>query len=427
MTDMDRRAPQQPNPRHPSQLRPDQVRPGPVPLPLHLTLAALAQLSSRTALPLLSSGSLPWSPDLTERAGQLVRDLASVEPERFAAAVDAAARQRFADFLTGLERYRRHPYRRNLADLPVIWREGASRLLAYGEAGARGPALFVVPSLINRAYVLDLTERRSLLRHLAALGFRPYLVDWGAPGADERGFGLTEYIAGRLDRAFTAARLAADDAPLGVIGYCMGGLLALALAERRPAEIARLALLATPWDFHADRPDLARIAARAAAPFMPLWESLGVMPVEALQAMFTGLDPCLALNKFAAFGRLDATSDKAEEFVALEDWLNDGVPLAVTVARECLLGWYGENTSGTGRWQVAGAAVRPETLDVPTLVVLPKNDRIVPPASAEALARIIPGAETMTPPAGHIGMVVGGTAPEAVWAPLAAWLGAGQG
>jgi poly[(R)-3-hydroxyalkanoate] polymerase subunit PhaC len=418
MTDMDRRAPQQPSPPRPSQLRP-----GPIPLPLHLTLAALAQLSSRTALPLLSSGSLPWSPDLTERAGQLVRELASVEPERFAAAVDAASRQRFAEFLTGLERYRRHPYRRRLADPPVIWREGGSRLLDYGAADARGPVLFVVPSLINRAYVLDLTERRSLLRHLAGLGFRPYLVDWGTPGADERGFGLSEYIAGRLDRAFTAARLVAGDAPLGVIGYCMGGLLALALAERRPAEIDRLALLATPWDFHADRPDLARTTARVAAPFLPLWQGLGVMPVEALQAMFTGLDPCLALNKFAAFGRLDPGADQAEAFVALEDWLNDGVPLAVTVARECLLGWYGENTPGTGRWQVAGAAVRPETLDVPTLVVLPKNDRIVPPASAEALARIIPGAETMTPPAGHIGMVVGGTAPAAVWAPLAAWLG----
>jgi polyhydroxyalkanoate synthase len=155
---------------------------------------------------------------------------------------------------------------------------------------------------------------------------------------------------------------------------------------------------------------------------MPLWEALGVMPVEALQAMFTGLDPCLALNKFAAFGRLDAESDKAEEFVALEDWLNDGVPLAARVARECLLDWYGENLPGTGRWRVDGRAVEPRAVALPTLVVLPKNDRIVPPASALALAAAIPGAETLTPPAGHIGMVVGHGAAEAVWAPLAAWL-----
>ena len=32
----------------------------------------------------------------------------------------------------------------------------------------------------------------------------------------------------------------------------MGGLLTTALAQRRPRDIAGLALLATPWDFHAD-------------------------------------------------------------------------------------------------------------------------------------------------------------------------------
>lgn len=412
MTEMDRRAP-----------RPAAPRPGPIPLPLHLTLAALAQLSSRTVLPLLSSGSLPWNPDLAERARQLVRALDGARPEAFAAAVDAASRQRFADFLTGLETYRRHPYRRRLADPPAVWREGGSRLLRYGAADAAGPAILVVPSLINRAYVLDLTERRSLLRHLAGLGFRPYLVDWGMPGAEERGFGLSEYIAGRLDRAFAAARADAGGAPLAVLGYCMGGLLALPLVLRRPAETSKLALLATPWDFHADRPALARAAAHAAEPFLPFWDRLGVMPVDALQAMFTGLDPCLALTKFSAFGRLDPASDKAEEFVALEDWLNDGVPLAAGVARDCLIGWYGENLPGTGRWRVADQAVEPGALAVPTLVVLPQSDRIVPPASARALAAAIPGAETLAPPAGHIGMVVGSAARDAVWAPLAEWLG----
>ena len=206
------------------------------------------------------------------------------------------------------------------------------------------------------------------------------------------------------------------------MGYCMGGNLALALALRRQPAVSRLALLATPWDFHADNPTEAQALAAGMTPFWPLVEGLGEMPVDLLHVLFSALDPYLAVNKFLAFGRLDPGSAKAAHFVALEDWLNDGVPLVAAVARECLAGWYGENSPAAGTWRVAGAPVRPEDLDLPALAIVPAQDRIVPPASAAALADAIPGCERMTPALGHIGMVVGGTAAKTVWAPLVDWL-----
>ena len=59
---------------------------------------------------------------------------------------------------------------------------------------------------------------------------------------------------------------------------------------------------------------------------------------------------------------------------------------------------------------------------VPCLVALPTRDRIVPPASAAALARSLPAATVLEPDGGHVGMVVGGQARLALWTPLAAWL-----
>ena len=61
--------------------------------------------------------------------------------------------------------------------------------------------MLFVPSLINRAYVLDLLPERSMLRWLATRGIRPLLLDWGWPGPLERQFGLSELITGRLERA----------------------------------------------------------------------------------------------------------------------------------------------------------------------------------------------------------------------------------
>jgi polyhydroxyalkanoate synthase len=325
--------------------------------------------------------------------------------------------------VSGIRSYRAHPFRRCLADPPEVWREGASRLLDYGGGQAAGAPLLVVPSLINRAYILDLTEEASLLRWLAAEGFRPFLLDWGRPGAQERRYDLSDYIAGRLERALDWV-LAQTGRPPLVVGYCMGGLLALALALRRQRDLAALALLATPWDFHADRGAQGRFVAASLVSFAPLLEALGELPVDAIQALFAALDPQLVIRKFLAFSRLDPAGAKAAAFVALEDWLNDGVPLAAPVARECLAEWYGENTTAAGRWRVAGRAVVPAELHLPVLCLIPGRDRIVPPESAAALAAVIPGAETLTPAAGHIGMVASARAPRQVWRPLARWLAA---
>jgi len=401
-------------------------RPGPRPLGLHLAVAALTWASSRAALPLLRNGSLPWKADLRQAAAALQASLVKLDPETAAAVLDRQINQRHKALLDGISAYRHHPYRRDLPSAPEVWREGTTRLLDYGalaqgKAGAGGPPVLVVPSLINRAYVLDLTAETSLLRWLVGKGVRPYLVDWDRPDTEERRFTLTDYIAGRLESALDAVLAATGQRPV-VLGYCMGGLLALALALRRRADLSGLALLATPWDFHADTGAQSAQAASAARLLSPLLDTLGELPVDVIQALFAGLDPQLVVRKFLAFARLDPGHRKAESFVALEDWLNDGVPLAAPVARECLAGWYGENTPATGHWRVAGKAVDPARLDLPSLCVIPSGDRIVPPASALALCEAIPNAEILRPAAGHIGMVVGGRAVDLVWQPLLTWL-----
>lgn len=378
--------------------------------------------SSRAALTSWSAG-WPLS-NLPGPAADLLQALpaenARHPPERLSAALGREIGRRSAAFLCGLEAYRRHPYRRASPEAPVIWSEGSSRLLDYGREGA-APAVLLVPSLINRCYVLDLLPEHSFARYLAGRGLRPLLLDWGAPGPMESGFTLTDYVAGRLDAAVDAA-LSTAARPAAVLGYCMGGLLALALALRRPADIAALALLATPWDFHAERPEQARLLAAVIEAGPRFRGPAEVMPVELIQALFWTLDPFLAERKFVRFAGLDPDSAEARAFVALEDWINDGVPLAWPVAVECAGGWYGANDPPAGRWRVAGQWVEPGRLEMPALVVLPRRDRIVPPRSAAALARALPRATVLRPAFGHIGMMAGARAAEAVWRPVADWL-----
>ncbi|MFS2010962.1 alpha/beta fold hydrolase [Azospirillum sp. CT11-132] len=413
------------------------MRQGPRPLALHLTAALGSLLSSSAALPLLRNGLLPWSPALRDRAaalrdemsqadrmtrGRPHRDGGAGDADRLTGEVDREIRRRIDAVLTGIERYRRHPYRRDLPDPPVVWTEGGSRLLDYGEKAGGRPVLFV-PSLVNRGYILDLSRDKSLMRWLAARGFRPLLLDWGRPGPLERRFTLTDYIAGRLERALGFV-VEAVGAPVPVAGYCMGGLLTAVLAQRRPREVAGLVLMATPWDFHAEDAATARRVATFIQPWGPVLDRWGELPTDALQALFAQLDPLLALKKFTSFARMAPDSRAAAAFVALEDWLNDGVPLVAGVARDALAGWYGRNDTMAGTWMVAGLPVDPGAIRVPTLALIPERDRIVPPASALALGAAIPGARILRPPLGHIGMVVSAGAETGVWNPLAEWLAA---
>lgn len=404
---------------------PAQRRLGPRPLPQHLMLALALWGNSAAAWPSLKaawqSSKEPGQPSpLASALQSLAPELQRADEAALQEALTLEGHRRLRHFIDGVLNYRRHASQRRLSDWPVLWREGTTLLRDYRRGSdAAAPRVLVVPSLVNRYYILDLEPESSFLADLGARGYAPFVVDWDAPGPEEQGFDLTRYIAGRLEGALDAVRRE-PGGPIIVVGYCMGGNLALALALRRQKDIAALACLATPWDFHADGHVQAQLIGAIGRSMDPLFQVLGEMPVDVLQSFFASLDPLSILAKFRRFAEMQC--DQARKFVALEDWLNDGVGLAAPVARECLTQWYGENTPALGKWRIAGEPVRPEALRLPVLAMVPAVDRIVPPKSALGLAQRLPQCETITPAAGHIGMMVGGSARAKVWDPLDAWL-----
>jgi polyhydroxyalkanoate synthase len=351
-------------------------------------------LTSRSALTALKSVLLP-SNDSGRQLLDLAGEIDALGTEIVERAVAAQIADRTERYLAGLEAYRRHRFRRHSACRPVVWQHGTTRLLDYG-CDAAAPTVLVVPSLINRYYILDLLPERSFLQHLASSGLRPLVIDWQAPGSQERHFDLVDYIAGRLETASAAARQIANG-PIGVVGYCMGGLLALALSLRHQRQVACLALLATPWNFHA-KGIQSQCLAFAADSLARLKGRVGSVPVEAIQTVFYLLDPFTSVRKFIRFASLDPDADEVRSFVALEDWINDGVPLPIRVARSCARSWYRDNQPGRGLWRVAGELVRPQALRRPALIVVPRRDRIVPPDSAEPLAAVIGCVTLLRPP-----------------------------
>lgn len=408
------------------------MRLGPRPLPLHLaTEGWLLQMSFAGLMPALGQSSKD-SP-LSKPIRQLAAEHAHQSPETDArdwttqldavAFVDALTRQakgRMDRLIAGVMAYQNHSFRRTRVAPPAIWASGAAALRDYG-GPIDAPAVVFVPSLVNRAYVLDLAENRSVLESAANAGLRTFLLDWGEPGDIERSYGMEHYVTRVLIPALEHIAALTKSKPR-LAGYCMGGTLSAAVAVLRPDVISGLALLAAPWDFHVDS-----AASRSFLTlFRPMIEGMiaaqGCASVDFLQAMFASLDPTLVGRKFRGFAARDMNTDAAQRFVELEDWLNDGVPLVENVARQCLFGWYAENQTMKNLWAISGQTIDPRKIAAPTLAVIPSHDRIVPPESAKALAKFIPTCTALSIELGHIGMMAGSSAPELLYAPLAKWL-----
>jgi polyhydroxyalkanoate synthase len=290
--------------------------------------------------------------------------------------------------LSGLAKYERAERPPPRAPVPEIARVGAACLR---DQGGSGPPALLVPSLINPPNILDLDEQTSLATAVRGMGRRVLLLDWGS-AEGRSGLSVADHVTELLVPLITGI-----GEPPALIGYCLGGTMAIAAAGLIPVEC--VATLAAPWhfaDYPADsRATLHGLWAKAA----PVARQVGVLPVEVLQAAFWSLDPERTVRKFADFAALDGASEAAARFVRLEDWANAGEPLPYPAARELLEDLFGADLPGRGEWMVGGSAAR-EHSPVPILHCTASRDRITPAATCAAgpSERIL---------AGHVGMVIG--------------------
>lgn len=326
-------------------------------------------------------------------------------------------------FFRGIQKYQGHDFHRPSMALDVLWQEGAASLYCAPDAGGGKAAVPVVliPSMVNRSDILDLLPERSLLRWLAAQGLRACLFDWGEPMTDA---GQESFDAALTQRLIPA--LEAIEGPVIVLGYCMGGLFATALAVHRPEKVKAAILLATPWDFHAGEVAYLKNRLVAMGPMASLHMAQhGSLPQGWMQAVFASLDPESTIDKFARFAAMENDAEEAL-FVAVEDWVNNGVDLPAAIAGTCLNNWYEGNEPARGAWVVAGKSVRAADVSCPVMLVAAKGDKITPPESALAFAAGRENVQTLVCETGHVGLLAGRKAVEAVWKPVADWCKAHQ-
>ncbi len=300
----------------------------------------------------------------------------------------------------------------------AVFAENKWRLLRY-RPRAEGPGyrtpVLLLPSLINRHYVLDLLPGKSFAEWMVAAGHDVYCIDWGTPGDEDR-FVTFEDVADRwIGRALRQVERTAGRPP-HVLGYCLGGTLATLHAAVHKERMSSLALLAAPVRF--SDPGLLTAWTRTRSfDVRALVDAWGNVPWQLMQSSFQLLRPTLGLAKLVSLLDRAWNEEFLDSFLALETWGSDNVSFPGECYVTYLEELYRKDALWQGTFRLAGRPARLEAIECPTLVVTFEHDHIVPWQSAACLLERVATADKhhLHLPGGHVGAVVSRAAARGLW------------
>jgi len=295
----------------------------------------------------------------------------------------------------------------------VVHRQDKLKVRFYPPKIHEGRApVVVVPSLINRAWILDLEPGRSLVEALSEKGHPTYLVDWGVLGPEDAhedvGYVLLELLHRSIERISRHARRER----VLLLGYCMGGTLAAMYAALRPRRIEGFVALNAPVKFsHGGR--FSELVDPQVFDVLKSIPADRLVSAALLGAAFRMLAPMGNLTKYRGINAATGDPKRLHSVLARERWLEENVPMSGAFAREFLLKAYQEDALIRGQWVVRGERIQLKKITCPTLIIVCERDTIAPPESVRPLSSAV-GAERVDVeelPTGHIGVVVGSQGP----------------
>jgi polyhydroxyalkanoate synthase subunit PhaC len=123
----------------------------------------------------------------------------------------------------------------NLATTPgkVVYRNELIELIQYGPTTERVhevPLLFL-PPWINKYYILDLSEKNSMVKYLVERGFTVFMTSWKNPDSSMEATKFEDYMTKGPLAAVEVVKDITGSEKVNPVGYCIGGtLLVMTLA-----------------------------------------------------------------------------------------------------------------------------------------------------------------------------------------------------
>lgn len=295
--------------------------------------------------------------------------------------------------------------------------------------------LVLVPPLGVFAWIFDLMVDRSMVKYFLAHGFDVYLIDWGAPRAEDRDLSLENYVIDWFPKAMQAIREHSGSEQQSLLGYCMGGLLSLLyLAASHDKNVVNLVTIAAPVDMH--RMGFAGPFNRVLS--KPVWAIGRVtglridkmqrdffhVPGKRLSLMFKMSNPMGTVSSYFELVRNLADDEYVSRYMTMNEWFTNMPDYPGATVQELIrkLGLY--NRMAKGRIRIGGREASFSNIHSNLLAFAGDNDKIVPVPSAKAILNVVSSEdkEFHIVSGGHAGVFTGSKVVHTTWAISKDWL-----
>lgn len=284
--------------------------------------------------------------------------------------------------------------------------------------------LLIVYALVNRPYMVDLQEDRSIIKGLLARGVDVYLIDWGYPDGADRYLEIDDYVNGYIHRCVKHICKAHGLKKINLLGICQGGTFSLCYSALHSDRINNLITMVTPVDFKTPENLLSAWSQGLDVDLMV--DTMGNIPGELLNLTFLSLKPYrLTGQKYADMVDILDDPKKLRNFMRMEQWIFDSPDQAGECFREFTKSFYQENSLIKGTFKLGGESVDLQNIKMPVLNIYATEDHLVPPSASMPLGEYVGSKDysAIAFKAGHIGIYVSGRAQKEIPPAIADWLG----
>jgi poly[(R)-3-hydroxyalkanoate] polymerase subunit PhaC len=283
--------------------------------------------------------------------------------------------------------------------------------------------LLIVYALVNRPYMADIQDGRSMIQGLLDEGVDVYLIDWGYPDSADKFLTLDDYINGYIDNCVDVICEKHKRKNINMLGICQGGTFSLCYTALHQEKIKNLITTVTPVDFHTKDDLLSHMVKYI--DIDQVVDTLGNIPGEMLNMAFLSLKPySLMGQKYVDLVSILDDKDKMMNFMLMEKWIFDSPDQVGEAYRQFIKQFYQENALIKGTVKIGDNVVDLEKIKIPVLNIYAMHDHLVPPDSSKALEGCIGSKDyqALEFPGGHIGIYVSGKAQKMIPPSVAKWL-----